>query len=56
MFATHKLLKIIPTSDHGMFAAHKSLNIKYEMIMACSQHINHENAIQSNDHSMFAAR
>ena len=24
MFASHKLLKIIPTSDHGMFTARKS--------------------------------
>jgi hypothetical protein len=25
MFTAHTLLKIIPTSDHDMFAAHKSL-------------------------------
>jgi hypothetical protein len=44
------------TSGHGMFAAHKPLKDEYGMIMACSQHINHKNAIQSNDHGMFAAR
>jgi hypothetical protein len=39
-----------------MFAAHKLLNNsnKYGMIIACLQHINHEN-VQMSNHGMFAA-
>jgi hypothetical protein len=45
-------------SNHGMLAAHKLPNNnpnKYEMIMTCSQHINHKKAVQMSNHGMFAA-